>query len=327
MPLDHPSRSFGLDLVRAVEGAAIAAGRWMGLGNRGEADDAATRAMAEEFAHIDISGTIVIGEQREWASLPLSAGQTVGTGSGPELDVVVDPIDGSNLLAQGRPGAISVAGIASRGTMWASQSARYMEKFVVDRHVAKALVSDCLDAPAAWTLALVARVKKKPVRDLVVFVLDRPRHQDLIEEIRSAGARVMLRIDGDISGALLAASTEHPYVDVLMGIGGVSEGVVAACAVRALGGAMLARLAPQSNVEREAIRAEGVEVDRILTGSQLVADNQVFFVATGITDGPLLNGVSYHGTEVRTETIVLRGETGTRRIIRAEHTVPIKATE
>ncbi len=308
-------------MVRAVEGAAIAAGRWMGLGDRQSADDAATRAMAEEFSRIDIKGTIVVGEEREWASLPLDVGQAVGTGQGPELDVVVDPIDGSNLLAQGRPGAISVAGIAPRGTMWASQSARYMEKLVVDRQVAKALVPDCLDAPAAWTLALVARVKNKPVRDLVVFVLDRPRHQDLIEEIRSAGARVMLRIDGDISGALLAASTDHPNVDVLMGIGGASEGVVAACAVRALGGAMLGRLAPQSATEREAIIAEGLDPARILSGAELVDREQVFFVATGITDGPLLEGVSYHGSRVRTETIVLRGETGTRRILKAEHTV------
>ncbi len=316
-----PSQNFGLDLLRTAEGAAIAGGRWMGLGQKKEADAASTEAMFLEFKKIDVDGKVVVGEEGRSERHSLARGVSVGNGRGPQLDIVVDPIDGSNLLAQGRPGAIAVVGVAPRGTLWTPPHARYMEKIVVDRDVAPALVSECLDAPPAWTLALVARVKKKPVRDLVVFVLDRPRHQELIEEIRSAGARVMLRIDGDIAGALLAASPEHDSVDVLMGVGGVNEGLIAACAVRGLRGAMLGRLAPQSEEERSILERENVDMKSILTQDQLVSSYKVFFAATGVTDGPLLAGVRYSGNEVRTESFVLRGETGTRRIIRAVHTI------
>jgi fructose-1,6-bisphosphatase II len=173
-------------------------------------------------------------------------------------------------------------------------------------------------APAAWTLALVARAKGKEVRDLVVFVLDRPRHQHLIQEIRTAGARAMLRSDGDIAGALMAA-TPNGSVDLLLGVGGAAEGVIAACAVKALGGAMLARLAPQSEAERQAISAAGLDTKRILFEEELIGSNEVFFAATGITDGPLLAGVRYHGARAETESLVLRGETGVRRVVRAEH--------
>ncbi|MFQ5341525.1 MAG: fructose-bisphosphatase class II, partial [Anaerolineae bacterium] len=179
-------------------------------------------------------------------------------------------------------------------------------------------VPECLDAPAAWVLALVARVKKKPVRDLLVFVLERPRHADLIEEIRSAGARVMLRADGDIAGALRAA-TPHASADILMGVGGVPEGVMAACAVKALGGAMLARLKPQSDEKQAAVEAAGLDTRQILTCDELVSGYEIFFAATGITDGPLLAGVHYYGDRAETESLILRGETGVRRIIDAEH--------
>ncbi len=319
--VEIPSQNFGLDLLRTAEAAAIAAGRWMGLGQKREADVASTEAMYLEFKKLDIDGTVVVGEEGRSERHPLERGVRVGNGRGPQLDVVVDPIDGSNLLAQGRPGAISVVGVAPRGSMWTPPHARYMGKVVVDREVARALVPECLDAPAAWTLALAGRVKKKPIRDLVVFVLDRPRHQELIEEIRSAGARVMLRIDGDIAGALLAASPTHDNVDLLMGVGGVNEGVIAACAVKALRGAMLGRLAPQSNEERELLSRENVDLKQILTQDELVSSQRVFFAATGVTEGPLLAGVRYHGREVRTESIVLRSETGTRRIVRTEHLV------
>ncbi len=316
-----PSKSFGLDLLRTAEAAAIAGGRWMGLGRKKEADAASTDAMYSEFRKLDIAGTIVVGEEGRSERHSLDLGVAVGNGRGPELDVVVDPIDGSNLLAQGRPGAIAVVGVAPRGAMWTPPHARYMEKIVVDREVAPALVSECMDAPPAWTLALIGRVKKKPIRDLVVFVLDRPRHQELIEEIRTAGARVMLRIDGDIAGALLAAAPDHDGVDVLMGIGGVNEGVVAACAVKAVRGAMLGRLAPQSDEEREHLARENVDLKAILTQDELVSSDKAFFAATGVTDGPLLAGVRYRGREVRTESIVLRGETGTRRTVRAEYII------
>jgi fructose-1,6-bisphosphatase II len=192
------------------------------------------------------------------------------------------------------------------------------KKIVVDRTVAGALVAECMDAPAAWTLALIARVKQKEIRDLVVFVLDRPRHAALIEEIRQAGARVMLCSDGDIAAALMAASPGQG-VDLLLGIGGVPEGVIAACAVKALGGAMLGRLAPQSEAERAAIAAAGLDPRRILSGDELITGEQVFFAATGITDGPLLSGVQYQGDRAETHSLVLRADTGSRRVISAEH--------
>jgi len=269
--------------VRVTEAAARRAGRWMGLGKRDEADLDTIDAMARALNAIDMSGHIVIGEEGKFGlHSPLESGRTIGTRNGPDLDVVVDPIDGRNLLALGHPGAISVAALAPRGAMWSPTPAVYMEKIVVERAVAGALVAECMDAPAAWTLALVARVKQKDVRDLVVFVLDRPRHAALIEEIRQAGARVTLRSDGDIAGALMAASPGRG-VDLLMGIGGVPEGVIAACAVKALGGAMLGRLAPQSEAERAAIEAAGLDPRRILSSDELIASEQVFFAATRAT--------------------------------------------
>lgn len=313
------SRNLGLDLMRATEAAALAAGRWMGLGKRAEADAAAALAMEEVLHGLEIDGRIVVGETAKLGeSAPLTRYQTVGTGMGPAMDVVVDPIDGRTLLAQGQPGAIAVAALAPRGAMWSPGPAAYMEKLVVDREVAAALALECLDAPAAWTLALVARAKQKAVRDLVVFVLDRPRHQDLIEEIRTAGARVMLRSDGDIAGALMTAAP-NGSADLLLGIGGAAEGIIAACAVKALGGAMLGRLAPQSDKERAAVNAAGFDTTRILTVDELIASSEIFFTATGVTDGPLLTGVHYHGHRAETASLVLRGETGTRRVIHAEH--------
>ncbi|MFQ5592681.1 MAG: class II fructose-bisphosphatase [Anaerolineae bacterium] len=317
----HPPRNLGLDLVRATEAAALSAGRWMGLGKPDKADQAATESMSMVLNTLDMDGYIVLGEEvRLGAHSLLAAGRRVGTGSGPPMDVIVDPIDGRKLLAQGRSGAISAAAIAPRGSMWAPSAAAYMEKIAVDREAAHALVPECLDAPAAWVLALVARVKKKPVRDLLVFVLERPRHADLIEEIRAAGARAMLRADGDIAGALRAA-TPRASADILMGVGGVPEGVMAACAVKALGGAMLARLIPQSDEERAAVEAASLDTRQVLTCDELVSSSEIFFAATGITDGPLLAGVHYHGDRAETESLILRGETGVSRIIDAEHRI------
>ena len=321
MVAEHPPRNLGLDLVRATEAAALAAGRWMGRGLVEEADDAAALAMYQALNTLDMAGRIVIGEEGKLGRhSPLDSGQQVGTGDGPEMDVVVDPIEGRKLLARGHPDAIAVAGIAPRGAMWAPQPAVYMEKVVVCREVAGALVPQCMDAPAAWTVALVARLKKKQVRDLVVFVLDRPRHRDLIEEVRTAGARVMLRSEGDVVGALQAA-TPDSGVDLLMGVGGVSEGVIAACAIKALGGGMLGRLAPQSDEERAAIEAAGLDLQQILTCDELVTCPQIFFAATGITNGSLLSGVRYGGSRAVTESLLLRCETGTRRTMHAEHVV------
>ena len=321
MNSERLNRNLSLDLVRATEAAALSAGRWMGLGQPDQADHAATEAMAQELDMMDMDGCIIIGEEgRAGSACELPSGRYVGTGSGPRLDVVVDAVDGRRMLAQGRSGAIAVAAVAPRGALWRPSPAIYMEKLVVNRSAAGALVPECLNAPAAWTLALVARAKQKQIRDLVVFVLDRPRHADLIEEIRIAGARVMLRGDGDISGAVMAASPDG-IVDVLMGIGGAPEGVIAACAVKSSDGAMLVRLAPQSAAEHAAVADSGLDPHRILTCTELVTSNQIFFAATGITDGPLLAGVRYHGDRAETHSLILRGETGTRRIMQAEHLI------
>jgi len=316
--LPRPSRNIGLDLVRVTEITAIRAGRWIGSGRRDRAHEAATQAMSEALNEVDIDGRIVIGEEgRLGQSSPLDTGQPVGSGHGAPMDVVVDPIDGTWLLIRGFPGAVSLVGVAPRGSMHSLAPGVYMEKLIVGPAAAAGLVPQCLDAPAAWTLALIARAKKKEVRDLAVFVLDRPRHHDLIEEIRAIGSRIVLRNEGDGEGALNALTPGG--VDVLMGIGGVSEGIIAACVVKALGGGMLARLAPQSETELAAIRAAGLDPQRIYTADDLVQGDEVFFAATGITESALLHSVQYHGRRVRTHSLLLRSETRTRRFIRMEY--------
>lgn len=315
----HARRNLGLDLVRATEAAAINAGRYMGLGKRDEADRVAANAMREVFDTLEMQGYIVVGEESKLGvSSALDTHQSVGSGDGAEMDVVVDPIDGRRLLAQGQSGAIAVAAVAPRGAMWSPEPAVYMQKIVVDREVGNKLVPETMDAPAAWTLSLIAEMKQKEVPDLIVFLLDRPRHRDLIDEIRAIGARVMLRTDGDINGALLAASGK---IDVLMGIGGVPEGVIAASAVKSMGGTMLGRLAPQSDEERKAVLEAGLDTERILTCDNIVSSDEVFFATTGITDGPLLGGVRYKGQWAETHSLILRCETKARRYTTAEHYV------
>jgi len=316
---EQPSRNLGLDLVRATEAAALCAGRWMGLGKPDEAHRAAGKAMYDVLNTVEMDGCVVVGKERRLGQCAMpQSGQRIGTSDGPRVDLVIDPIDGRVLLAQGYPGAIAVAAITPYGTMWAPPRAVYMEKIVVGPQVAPFLVPECLNAPAAWTLALVARARHKEVGDLTVFVLDRPRHKDLIEEIRTVGARVMLRSDGDIVGALLASSPDSG-VDILMGIGGIPEGLIGTCAVKAASGAILGRLAPQSDEERAAVQSIGLDIQQILTGDELVSSNTIFFAATGITDGPLLAGVQYDGGRATSNSIIMRGETRTRRIIQAEH--------
>ena len=220
---DSISPNLGLDLVRVTEAAALAAGRWMGRGNAEIATRQATAAMSEMLSTLDIDGYIVIGEEgRIGVDSPLNTGKRIGTGKGPPMDVVVDPVDGTEFLIKGRAGAISVAAIATRNAMWSPSPAVYMNKIIVGADAAEALVPECMGAPAAWTLALVARVMGKDVRDMVVFLLDRPRHTDLTSEIQSTGARVLARDHGDIAGALMALSKDV-NVDILMGIGGVAE--------------------------------------------------------------------------------------------------------
>jgi fructose-1,6-bisphosphatase II len=313
------SRNLGLDLVRGTEAAALVAGRWMGLDEPGKAAIEAMEAMRAAFGTVDVDGRAVIGvEGRADECSALETGQSFGTGSGRSIDLVLDPIDGLDLLAKGHPGAISAIAGAPRDAFWSPSPAVYMEKVVVDAQVAEHLVPECLVAPAGWTLALVARVKGKKIRDLTVFVLDRPRHVDLIDEIRRAGARVMLRTAGDVAGALLATMLDSS-VDILMGVGGIPEGLISACAVKAMNGAMLGRLAPQSSEERAAVEAVGLDIQQILTLDELVSGDNVFFAATGITDGPLLEGVKYHGARACSNSMILQGETKTRRTIFTEH--------
>lgn len=316
---NFPSLNLGLDLVRATEAAALVAARWMGLGRPEEADTEASEAMWTVLNTMDMEGFVAMGEEYRLPTCDfLQTGQCVGTGAGPQVDVVADAIDGRNLVALGHSGAIAVIAGAPRGAFWSPAPAVYLEKIVVNAEVAEALVPECMDAPAGWTLALVARAKRKAVSDLTVFVLDRPRHADLIEEIRTTGAHVMLRNEGDVTGALLAGMPDSG-VDILMGVGGIPEGLIAVCGLKAIGGAMLGRLAPQSDEERAAVESAGLDVRRILTTNELVSGDAVFFAATGITDGPLLSGVQYAGKLARSNSLLMRGETKTRRLIFAEH--------
>ena len=313
------NHNLGLDLVRATEAAALVAGRWMGKGKADQGDRIAAQAMEEALSHIDIDGRVVFSEiDKLDERVPLHPGERVGTGNGPPMDIVVDPIEGRDLLANGHPDAVAVAAAAPRDAFWTVPHAIYMEKIVVGSEVGEALVPECLNAPAAWTLALVARELGKAVSDLIVFLLSRPRHRDLVSEIRAAGARVMFRSDGDLVGAL---KTIRPSggVDVMMGIGNYPEGLITACAVKAGNGAMLGRLAPQSETERDALLAGGVDLHHVLTVDQLVSGEQTFFAATGITDGSLLAGIHYHGSRATSNSLIMRGATHTRRQIRAEH--------
>lgn len=314
------SRNIGLDLTRVTEAAALAAGRWIGSGNFDAAHAAATEAMYNMLATLEINGCVAIGEDRLVdGTSPLCEGVTFGHGK-VMCDLAVDPIDGTRLLVEGKPGAISVVAVAPYNSIWSTGPAEYLDKIVVDRDAAHVLVPECMNAPAAWTLALIARVKKKPVRDLVVVVLQRPRHHDLIEEIRATGARVLLRQEGDAEGALEAAMP-GTGVDVLMGVGGASQGVLSACAVRSLRGGMLARLAPQSAEERAAVDQAGFDLNRILTVEELVASDDIFFAATGISGTSLLPGIAYKGSHAEVHSLLIRAKTRTRRFIQAEYSL------
>lgn len=319
------TENIGLDLVRATEASALTAGRWMGLGKAAEADKAATKALFAALNTVEMDGCLVV-RRENGNQLDLDLLETrIGTGSGPNIDIVFDAVDGINQLARGYPGAISVIAVAPNGCMWAPATGVYMDKIVVNQEVAPHLVEDCVTAPAAWTLALVARAKNKNIRDLTVFLLDRPRHKDLIEEIRTAGARVMLRADGDISMGIQAAMPSS-QIDILMGAGGIPEGLILASAVKAFGGAMLGRLDPQSDAEREAIEIVGLDATEVLTVDKLVTGDVVFFAATGITSGALLDGVRYEGDYAFTNSLILRGETHTQRRITTQHYVGPKRT-
>ncbi|HIC87811.1 MAG TPA: class II fructose-bisphosphatase [Anaerolineae bacterium] len=312
---ERPQRNLGMDLVRVTEAAALAAARWMGRGQKEAGDQAAVDAMRLILDTVDMDGVIVIGEGEKDQAPMLYNGERVGSGRGPEMDVAVDPVEGTRLLAEGKSNSIAVIAVAPRHAMWNPGPAFYMQKLVVD-HEARAVID--LDAPVAENLRNISQAKGMDVDDLTVFILDRPRHQQLIAEVRAAGARITLHTDGDVAGALLAV-IPGTGVDVLMGIGGTPEGIIAACAVKAFGGGMLGRLAPQKPGEREAILAAGQDLDRVLTLDDLVRGEDLYFAATGITTGDLLQGVRYDGLGARTHSVMIRARSGTVRYIEAIH--------
>ncbi len=314
--MSAPEKNLALDMVRVTEAAALASARWMGKGDKNAGDQAAVDAMRLSFNTLDVQGRVVIGEGEKDEAPMLYNGERIGTGLGPAVDVAVDPVEGTNLLAYGRPNAISVVGVAPAGAMFDPGPSYYMKKLVVPAP-AKDVVD--LDAPTKVNLNLIAKALGKDIEDLVVFVLDKPRHQTLIQEIRKAGARIQLHTDGDVAGALMAIDPRSD-VDVMMGTGGTPEGVISACAIRIMGGEMYARLDPQKEEEKRALAEAGVDLSRIFTVSTLVNTDDLFFSATGISGGTFLKGVRFTGTGAHTHSLVMRGKTGTIRYIEAVHT-------
>ncbi len=313
--MEAPSHNFALDLVRVTEAAALAAARWLGRGNKIAGDQAAVDAMRLSFNAIDFQGQIIIGEGEKDKAPMLYNGEKIGTGNGPKMDVAVDPVEGTNLLAYGRPNAIAVIGVAPAKTMLDPGPSFYMRKLVVSAQ-AKDVVD--IDAPVAENLKRVAKTLEKDVDDLVIFVLDKPRHQELISEIRKVGARIQLHTDGDVNGSLMAIDPASE-VDMMIGTGGTPEGVLSACAIRAMGGEMFAKLDPQLKSEKQALDDAGYDLSQVYTVADLVKSDDVFFAATGLSGGTFMPAVRFTGRGATTHSLVMRGKTGTVRRIIADH--------
>jgi fructose-1,6-bisphosphatase II len=310
-----PDRNLALELVRVTEAAAMAAGRWVGRGEKEGADQAAVDAMRLMLDTVHMDGVVVIGEGEKDEAPMLFNGERVGSGSGPEVDVAVDPLDGTRLTSLGQPNALSVIAVAERGTMFDPGPAFYMDKIATGAEAASVID---IAAPPGENVRRVAAAKGKTPRDIMVVVLERDRHVALIEELRAAGARVNLIRDGDVAPAIAAAHSSSD-VDLLMGIGGTPEGVLTAAAIKCLGGALQGRLWPRSDEERQQLVDAGYDPDRVLTTDDLVAGDNVFVAATGVTGGALLKGVRYTRDGAVTESIVMRSRSGTVRRIEAEH--------
>ncbi len=311
----QPDRNLALDLARVTEAAALASARWLGLGQKEDGDGAAVDAMRISFNAMDINGRVVIGEGEKDEAPMLYNGEHVGTGVGPRMDIAVDPVEGTRLLANGRANAISVVAMTPKGCMYDPGPAYYMNKLVVPPE-AVGMVD--IDEPVERTLRKVAQAINKEVKDLVVFVLDKDRHEQLIADIRAAGARIQLHTDGDVAGALMAVIPDTG-IDVMMGTGGTPEGVLAAVAIRVLGGEMQGKLNPQSELERDRVHGAGRDINEVLKMEDLVSSDDIFFAATGITDGVFLKGVDYTGKGANTTSLVMRGLTGTVRNIESNH--------
>ncbi len=313
---EEMQRNLALELVRVTEAAAIAAGRWMGRGDKNGADELAVNAMRRMLSRIEMDGVVVIGEGEKDEAPMLYVGEEIGNGHPPKVDIAVDPIDGTRLLALGMPGAVAVVALAGRGTMYgAPPGVYYMSKIAVGPK-AKGVID--VRKSAAENVATVCKALNRDQGNLTVMVLDRPRHEQLIKDIRATGARVRLIPDGDVAGAITAAD-ENTGVDMLMGIGGAPEAVVAACALKAMGGDLQCKLYFRDENERRSAEAANVDPDAVLTIDDLVKSDDVFFAATGITDGDLLRGVHYSSEGATTESVVMRSKSGTIRYMRSFH--------
>ena len=310
-----PDRNLALELARVTEAGAMAAARWVGRGDKNGADGAAVHAMRLLINSVSMNGVVVIGEGEKDRAPMLYNGEQVGDGTGPLCDVAVDPIDGTRLTANGMPNGISVLAVSARGSMYDPSAVFYMSKLVTG--AAAADVVD-IEAPAADNIAAVARAKGGSSHDVTVVILDRPRHAGLIEEVRAAGARIKLIVDGDVAGAIMAAR-EGTGIDLLLGVGGTPEGIITACAIKCLGGIIQGRLAPRDDAERDRAIAAGHDLKHVLTTDDLVTSEDAFFAATGITDGELLAGVRYRAGGATTHSLVMRARSGTIRTIQSEH--------
>ena len=315
MAAKAPDRNLALELVRVTEAAAMGAGRWIGRGDKIAADKAAVDAMRVMLDTVAMDGVVVIGEGEKDEAPMLYNGERIGSGNGPEVDVAVDPLEGTRLTALGQPNAIAVMAAAERGTMFFPGAAVYMDKIAVGAEAADAID---IDATPTENVKRVADAKGKSPRDVTVVVLERERHEQLIAELREAGARVLLIRDGDVAPAI-AAAHGGAEVDMLMGIGGTPEGVISATAIKCLGGALQGRLWPRDDEERRKLVDAGYDVDKVLTTNDLVASDNVFVAATGVTTGALLRGVRYTKTGAVTDSMVMRSRSGTVRHVEAEH--------
>ncbi|MFE0812895.1 class II fructose-bisphosphatase [Streptomyces sp. NPDC058794] len=315
VPSEAPDRNLAMELVRVTEAAAMAAGRWVGRGDKNGADGAAVRAMRTLVHTVSMNGVVVIGEGEKDEAPMLFNGERVGDGTGAEVDIAVDPIDGTTLTAKGMTNAIAVLAAAERGSMFDPSAVFYMDKLVTGPEAADFVD---INAPVSVNIRRIAKAKRRTPEDVTVVILDRPRHQGLIKEVRETGARIKLISDGDVAGSILALR-EGTGIDLLLGVGGTPEGIISACAVKCLGGTIQGKLWPKDDEERQRAVDAGHDLDRVLTTDDLVSGDNVFFVATGITDGELLRGVRYRSETATTDSIVMRSKSGTVRRIDSEH--------
>jgi fructose-1,6-bisphosphatase II len=310
-----PDRNLGLELGRVTEAAAVAGSRWVGRGDKNGADGAAVKAMRALINTVSMNGTVVIGEGEKDDAPMLFNGEKVGDGTGPDVDVAVDPIDGTTLTAKGMGNALSVIAVAERGTMFDPSAVFYMEKLAAGPEAA-----DVVDIrlPAKENIRRVAKAKGIETQDVTVCILDRPRHESLVDEIRASGARIKFISDGDVAGAIMA-TREETGVDLLLGIGGTPEGIISAVAIKCLGGVIQGRLWPKDDDERQKALDAGLDLASVLTTDDLVSSDNCYFAATGVTDGELLKGVRFHAAGATTQTLIMRSKSGTVRFMESDH--------